>query len=308
MAKKSNFEKIVNTVNEISLIAKKRGIVHLYTQDYFLDGRFVTLNTKKLVNFGSCSYLGLETDKRLKESAIDAVNRFGSQFSSSRSYVSCGSYAELEYLLGEIFNAHILVSPNTSMGHGATLPVIIGSNDIVIFDQQAHYSMQEVIARLVYHGTDISILRHSNIDELAKKIEEYKQRYHKIWYVVDGVYSMYGDFAPFDKILPLLKKNRQFNLYVDDAHGMSWQGKNGSGYSLSKIDLNSQIVVATSLAKGFGSCGGVFIFKDKEIRDKIRFAGGSLLHSGPQQPATIGASIASAKIHLSNGRYKKLRY
>jgi len=145
MAKKSNFEKIVNTVNEISLIAKKRGIVHLYTQDYFLDGRFVPLNTKKLVNFGSCSYLGLETDKRLKESAIDAVNRFGSQFSSSRSYVSCGSYAELEYLLGEIFNAHILVSPNTSMGHGATLPVIIGSNDIVIFDQQAHYSMQEVI-------------------------------------------------------------------------------------------------------------------------------------------------------------------
>jgi len=147
------------------------------------------------------------------------------------------------------------------------------------------------------------MIRHSCLDELENRIIQYRGRYKKIWYVIDGVYSMYGDFAPISELLKLTDKYKQLYLYVDDAHGMSWIGQNGTGYFLSQTTLHPKIILATSLAKGFGSCGGVFVFPNNELRDKVKNWGGPLTYSGPQQPATIGASIASAKIHLSDEIY-----
>ena len=60
------------------------GVGHLIAEDHHLGGRLVTLGGRPMVNFGSCSYLGLETDLRLKDGAIDAVLRFGVQFASSQ--------------------------------------------------------------------------------------------------------------------------------------------------------------------------------------------------------------------------------
>src|SRR4029079_7066265 len=65
----------------------QHGTSHLDAEDDELSGRLVTLRGRRQVNFGSCSYLGLETDLRLKEAACDAVIRYGAQFSSSRAYV-----------------------------------------------------------------------------------------------------------------------------------------------------------------------------------------------------------------------------
>ena len=48
-------ESLIQTVNEISITAKKRGIVHLFTEDEYLNGREITINGKKVFNFGSCS-------------------------------------------------------------------------------------------------------------------------------------------------------------------------------------------------------------------------------------------------------------
>ncbi len=298
------FESLIKTMDEIVTTAKSRGIVHLYTEDDFLNGRIITINSKRLINFGSCSYLGLEMDERLKVAAIDAVKRYGTQYSSSRSYVSCGNYKEFEELVAKIFDAPILLSTCSSLGHQVVMPTVMHSDDCVIFDQQAHFSMQEVAAKLKENNTFTTMLRHSRLDELEEKIIEYRDRYKRIWYVIDGVYSMYGDFAPIDEIIALMNKHKQLYLYADDAHGMSWSGMHGRGHFLSKTKLHPKMIVATSLAKGFGSCGGVFVFPDIELRNTVKNWGGPNTHSGPQQPATVGASIASAKIHLSDEIYE----
>ena len=301
----AKIESLIKTVNEIINNAKNRNIVHLFTEDEYLDGRLITINGKPLVNFGSCSYLGLETDKRLKSGAIEAVEKYGTQFSSSRTYVACGNYKEFEELVTKMFEAPILLSTCSSLGHQAVMPIVIESDDCVIYDQQAHISMQEMSYKLNQNGTFVTMLRHSRLDELENKIIEYREKYKRIWYVIDGVYSMYGDFAPIEELVALMNKYKQFYLYVDDAHGMSWAGKNGTGYILSKIKLHPKMIMATSLAKGFGSCGGVFLFPNEELKAKVKNWGGPNTYSGPQQPATVGASIASAKIHLSGEIYEK---
>jgi len=303
MSQNLKFDQLLKLIKEFSNLGISKGISMLYTEDLALEGRHITLNGKKHVHFGSCSYLGLELDKRLKEAAIEAVNKYGSLFSCSRTYVSSGNYKELEDLLGVMYNAPILLTTNISLGHHSVMPFTIGSNDMIIFDQQAHISMHELSYKLSHYGTAVTILRHNRLDELEQKIKQNKSIYDKIWYAIDGVYSMFGDPAPIKEIERLLNKHKKLWLYVDDAHGISWAGPHGTGYILSQINLHPKMVMATSLAKGFGSCGGLFIFSNTEMRDRVKYWGGPLTYSGPQEPATIAAAVASAKIHLSDEIY-----
>jgi 7-keto-8-aminopelargonate synthetase-like enzyme/predicted N-acyltransferase len=307
MSQSVKFEQIVKVVNEFSSIGENRGLGKLYTGDEALNGRNIHVKGKSLIHFGSCGYLGLELDRRLKEAAIEAVEKYGSYFSCSRIFVSTGNYLELEELLADMFGHYILLTQNTSLGHNAVMPIIIGGNDIVIYDQQAHFSMQDLSYKLSCNGTGIDVLRHNRLDELEKKIEAYKSKYDKIWYVVDGVYSMFGDLSPVKDIIKLLDKHKKFYLYLDDAHGMSWAGPKGTGYAFGQTELHQKMILGTSMAKGFGSCGGIFVFPNLELREKVRHWGGPLSHSGPQEPATIAAAIASAKIHLTDEIYELQR-
>jgi len=291
---------VIDSINEAIDYGKNKNMLHLYTEDAYFSGKEVTVAGKKLINFGSCSYLGLETDQRLKDAAIDAVNRYGTQFSSSRTFVSFTLYKELEELLEKMYGAPVMLSSSSSLGHKATIPIIIADADAIIYDHQCHISMQDEITKLQPRGVKVIINRHNRLDELEDKIKKLEGKHSKIWYFIDGIYSMYGDAAPLKELVSLQQKYNNLYLYIDDAHGMSWAGPNGTGYTLSQIPMNERMVLVTSLAKGFGSAGGVFVFGDPKLYQKVRTWGGPITYSGPQQPAVIGASVASAKLHLSN--------
>lgn len=304
-SKTNKYSGFIDIVNEFITIGRSKGIVHQFTEDEELDGRSITLNGRKMINFGSCSYLGLETDERIKESAIDAIRRYGSQFSSSRTYTSFTLYRELEELLNRMFGANVILSTSSTLGHRSVIPILIDDHDAVIFDHQAHISMQDAGKDLSLRGVPISLLRHNRLDELEVKLQALAPKHERVWYFLDGIYSMYGDLAPVEALEALLKKYKNLHLYADDAHGMSWAGKNGTGYMLSRMELSNRMVLCSSLAKGFASAGGVFVFSDYDQYLRIKNWGGPLTYSGPQQPAVIGASIASAKIHLSDEIYQR---
>jgi 7-keto-8-aminopelargonate synthetase-like enzyme len=306
-SKTNRYSGFIDIVNEFITIGRSKGIVHQFTEDEAFDGRHITLNGKNMINFGSCSYLGLETDGRIKEAAIDAIRRYGSQFSSSRTYTSFTLYKELEELLDQMFGAHVILSTSSTLGHRSVIPILIEDNDAVIFDHQAHISMQDAGKDLSLRGVPIHLLRHNRLDELETKLQSLIHKHEKVWYFLDGIYSMYGDLAPMQALEELMKKYKNLYLYVDDAHGMSWAGKNGTGYVLSQMELTKRMVLCSSLAKGFASAGGVFVFSDYDQYLRIKNWGGPLTYSGPQQPAVIGASIASAKIHLSEEIYQRQR-
>jgi len=290
----------LDTVDGVITEGVKKGILHLYTEDSPLRDNLLKMKGKEVVNFGSCSYLGLEFNDKIKQGAIDAVVKYGTQFSSSRAYISTGQYAELECLFEKIFGGHVIVAPTTSLAHIAVIPVVVGGGDAVIIDHQVHNSVQTAVALLKPKGITVEMIRHNRTDMLEEKIIELKKTHRKIWYMADGIYSMYGDAAPLDELQQLLHRYPEFNLYLDDAHGMSCFGQHGRGYVLSKMNLHPRMIVATSLAKAFATGGSVVIFPDKETARKVRTCGGPLITSGPLQPATLGAAIASAKIHLSD--------
>lgn len=296
-SKKTNF---LNTVNEIINTARERKIIHLFTEDSSYDGRNIQIEGTKLINFGSCSYLGLEIDSRIKAASIEAIESFGLQFSSSRSYVSTTLYKEWESLLGQIFGYPMVVAPTTSLGHHAVIPVAIESDDAIILDQQVHASVQDAVSKMLGKGNTVEVLRHNEMESLENRIQVLSKDHKNIWYMADGIYSMYGDFAPIDELKVLIDKYPNFRLYIDDAHGMSIFGENGKGYVLENIGELKNTIVALSFAKAFGCGGAAFVFPDQEMAQKVRNCGGPMIFSGPHQIPTIAGGIASAKIHLSD--------
>src|SRR6185503_18639764 len=117
MDQKSKHEQVIEIVNEVASLASKLGIVHNDTEDVSLDGRHIRVNGQDLLFFGSCGYLGLEHDARLKAAAIEATNKYGTQFSSSRAYVSSRYYREAEELLSQMFGQPTLVIQSLTVGH-----------------------------------------------------------------------------------------------------------------------------------------------------------------------------------------------
>lgn len=291
---------IINAINDVIDQGIKTGIGQLYTDHKKLTGNSIELNGVQKVNFGSCSYLGLEFDDRLKQGAIEAINLYGTQFSASRSYVSCGLYAELEKRFQKIFDAYPVITPTTTLGHISTIPTVVGKQDAVILDHQVHSSVQNAVQLLKPKGVKVDMIRHNRMDLLEERIQYLRSKnYAKIWYMADGIYSMYGDKAPLAELTALLNKYPELHLYLDDAHGMSCYGKYGQGYVLSETKIHERMIVAVSLAKAFATGGSAILFATKEQAQLVRNCGGPMITSGPMQPAALGAAVASADIHLS---------
>jgi len=304
MAKQiTNHEQNLRIIDQVTITGTNLGVGQLSTEDAILDGRTIKIRGREIINFSSCSYLGLEMNESIKNGAIEAIKKFGTQFSSSRAYLSLSLYRELENLLSLMFEMPVIASPTTTLGHFSNIPVLVSPDDLVIMDAKLHASVQMALQLIKARGGKIEVVRHNRIDMLEDIILDNKDKYQKIWYMADGVYSMYGDYSPVDDLMELLDRHEQLHLYFDDAHGMSWSGKNGTGYVRSKMKRHERLYLTTSLNKAFAAGGGALIFPNEEARRRVRNCGSTMIFSGPMQPSSLGAGIASAEIHLSNEIY-----
>ncbi|MGD1846467.1 MAG: aminotransferase class I/II-fold pyridoxal phosphate-dependent enzyme [Salibacteraceae bacterium] len=301
---KINHNNHLDTIDTMFTNAKDRGIVHLTTGKGAVTGRKIEVGDQDRLNFGSLSYLALEHDPRLKEQAIQYIQEYGTQSVMSRTYILTNILAELEEAVSKMFGHPALVYSRTSAAHISLLPSLVDREDAIILDQQAHFSMQTAAQLQRQRGVTIEMIRHSNLEMLDRMVTKLSSKHKKIWYMADGVYSMFGDALPAHDLVDLLDKHPQLYLYVDDAHGVSWAGPNGTGYVFGEIGLHPKMMLVTTMAKGFGVHGGIAVFPNEEWYRKVKVFGGPLSYSLPLSPGDIGACMASAQIHNSDEIYK----
>ena len=297
----------VEKINQVIKYGAEQGVIHLVTDSTPLNGRSIQLDGNQLLNFSSCSYLGLEVDPRLKKAGKAAIDKYGMLFASSRAFVAIDLYDELEDKLEQLFGQPTLVAPTTTLGHQANIPTLVTPRDAVIIDHQVHASVQSAVKIVQANGTHVEMIRHNNMDMLESRLQKLCKEYRRVWYMADGIYSMFGDAAPLNRIVELLDQYEQFHFYVDDAHGMSWKGKNGSGFVLSEIPYHPKMILITTLAKTFGSLGSALVFPDNKTKQLVKNCGKTLMFSGPIAPPSLAGNIASAEIHLTPEIYDKQR-
>ena len=260
-------------------------------------GSTVGVGGMEMLNFGSCSYMALERREELRRGVIDAVTTYGTQFPFAKPQLECPLYRDLEDALRAMTGGEIVVASSATLLHLAAVPALMRPGDAVVVDRLAHASLWMALGQLANVPRDM--VPHNDVAALERKIAELSDRHTRVWYVLDGVYSMSGDFAPTTAIERLVAKFPKLHLYADDAHATSWIGRHGRGVTLDRIADTSRSFVTLSLNKAFSAAGGALVVPNADWRDRIRHAGAAMMFSGPIQPPMLGAAVASARLHLT---------
>lgn len=290
----------LRVIDAAARLLQSGNLLHRIAEDERLDGRSITLDGRRLVNFGSCSYLGLETDTRLKAAACEAVLRYGTQFSSSRTYISAPLYREFEELMSELVGGlPVVIAPTTSLGHLAALPVLINERDAVLYDVNVHNSVQTLLPTLRQDGIPCEAVSHNRLDRVEERVSELARTHERVFYLCDGVYSMQGDIVDATELHAMLDRQPRMWAYVDDAHGVGWAGKHGAGVVLGSVGIHERMVVTFGWSKAGAAAGAALVFPNEELARTVASCGSTMIFSGPMQPAQLGAGIASARIFLS---------
>jgi len=287
---------VIPLIDHNVLEVTRAGLMMHTADDAEYVGRYLHIDGKRYLNFGGCSYLGLEQRPELREGAIRAIARYGTQFSHSRVYVQSPLYEQLEGNLKVMTGGCTVVAASTTLAHMAALPVLIQAGDAVLLDLFAHASLHASIGLL--RAAPVASVSLDDMARLDSKVARLATKHRRVWLVMDGLYSMYGDFAPFDAISELLQKHPSLHLYVDDAHSTSWMGNHGRGRALESLACLDRVVVALSLNKAFSAGGAVLVFAKDMERNLVRRCGGPLMFGGPLPPPMLGAAVASAALHL----------
>jgi 7-keto-8-aminopelargonate synthetase-like enzyme len=272
---------------------------HIEIENDCLTGRTVQIKGKECVLFGSASYLGLELHDKIKAGAIDAIQQYGTQFSSSRSYLGLPMYSQLEAKWEKIMGRPVVLTPTTTLAHVAFFPHFIHADDLVVMDLLAHASVQVAAQIVRANGTEMVRLPHNNMADLERRLKDPKNANRRVWYLGDGIYSMQGDTVPAAQLLHLLNTYQNLHVYLDDAHGSGWCGQHGRGWVAEYMGYHERLVISLSLNKTVASGGGLLALPNKEMKSWIKESGGTLVFSGPVQPAQLGACLASTDFRMS---------
>lgn len=300
----SNIESAI--VNESFSKAGHLGIINLlHTSDEIFTGNSFDVKGKKLANFITSNYLGFEQDERVKQAAIKGIEENGVVVALSRTYLAFEKQYELEQKLEEIYDQPVMVSSCTTLGNLAYVPLLVGPNDAIILDQFVHGSVKMGANLAKAEGVHVETIKHNQMEVLEKRIKSLRATYDKVWYFADSVYSMLGDIAPLQDIETLLNVYENFYCFIDDAHGMSWIGKHGRGYTLNKIHKHPKLYIIAALNKGYGAMGGALIFPSKEAKEYAEISNTIIILTTPIPPAGLYAGLEIANIHLSDEIYEK---
>lgn len=255
------------------------------------EGTEVEFKGHRLIMCGSNNYLGLTTHPKVRQAACEATERFGTSCTGSRFLNGTLEFHErLEHELAEWVGMESALVFSTGMqANLGAVSALVGRNDIVILDKDDHASIVDG-ARLGYGK--IERFRHNDMDHLERVLKSLPEDCGRLL-VVDGLFSMEGDLAKLDEIIPIAKKYHT-RVMVDDAHGMGVMG--GGRGTVAEFGLTDEVdLVMSTFSKSFASLGG-FIAGKEEVVHYIKHFARSLIFSASIPPSNAAAALASLQV------------
>ena len=282
-------------------VAKAAGVYPYFRMIESDQDTEVYIDGKKVLMFGSNSYLGLTNHPKVKEAAIEATRKYGTGCAGSRFLNgTLDIHVELENKLAKFVGKEeaIIYSTGFQVNLGV-VSCLTGREDYIIWDELDHASIIE--GRRLSFSNSLKF-KHNNMDSLEKVLKGCDPEKVKL-IVVDGIFSMEGDIAHLDKIVELAKKYNA-NVMVDEAHGFGVIGDHGRGVC-NHFGLTDDVdLIMGTFSKSFASLGG-FIATDKITANWLRHNSRSYIFSASATPAAIGAANAALDIMLSEPERQK---
>jgi 8-amino-7-oxononanoate synthase len=275
----------------------------LYRQMKYLQSPqqpYVKIAGKSYLMLSSNSYLGLCNDQRLKQAAMDAMEKYGVGSGGSR--LTTGSYEvhkKLEDEIAAFKRAEAALLFNTGyMANVGAISSIAGKDWVIFSDRFNHAS---IIDGCRLSGAEIIIYEHCDASDLETKAHSHRGR--RALVVTDGIFSVDGDIAPLPEIVQVAKKYNML-LMVDDAHATGVLGENGGG-TADYFGLQNEIDIQMgTFSKALASEGG-FIAGNRGLIDYLANKARSFIFSTALAPATVAVSLRALEIVQAEPRLRQ---
>ena len=255
------------------------------------EGTEAVFRGHRLIMCGSNNYLGLTTHPKVRQAALDDIQRFGTSCTGSRFLNgTIELHDQLERELAEWVGKEAALVFSTGMQTNlGTISAIVGRGDVVLLDKQDHASIVDG-AKLSWGET--LRFRHNDRADLERVLKRAPEKAGKL-VVVDGLYSMEGDIAPLPEIIPLCKKYG-VRLMVDDAHATGVLG--GGRGTAAHFNMTGDVdLIMSTFSKSFASLGG-FIAGDENIIHYIKHTARTMIFSASIPPSNAAAALAALHV------------
>jgi len=276
---------IANMLREQGLYPYFRPIESAQDTEVIIDG-------KRVLMFGSNSYLGLTNHPKIKEASKKAIDKYGTGCAGSRFLNgTLDIHIELENRLATYVGkeATVLFSTGYQVNLGV-LSSITGRNDYIILDEYDH--------ACIIDGSRLSFSKvikysHNDMEDLQRKLSILPEEAVKL-IAVDGIFSMEGDIVKLPEIVKIADKFGA-NIMIDDAHSLGVIGHKGAG-TASHFNLTDEVdLIMGTFSKSLASLGG-FIAADKDTIDFLKHRARSLIFSASMPPGSVASVIAALDI------------
>jgi 8-amino-7-oxononanoate synthase len=249
---------------------------------------------KEYINFSSYNYIGMSGDPVIVKAVQDATATFGTSVSASRLVSGQKTiHVELERAIADFIGTDDSIvyiggysTNETTIGH------LFGPGDMVLHDSLSHNS---ILQGAMSSGARRRPFPHNDWQACDEILTELRHEYRKVLIVVEGVYSMDGDYPDLPKFVEIKKKHKTF-MMVDEAHSMGTMGLHGRGMS-EYFDINPRDVDMWmgTLSKSFGSAGG-YVAGSKELVEYLKYTAPGFVYSVGLPPPSTAAALASLRL------------
>jgi len=223
------------------------------------QGKEITVNGKRVLNFSSNDYLSLASNFN-----CECLKQWGSGSGASR--LVCGNFEIHELLekkLAEIKKTESALLFSTGyMANVGVISTLAREGDLILSDELNHAS---IIDGCRLSKATVKVYSHCNVEELELLLSKERRKYRNCFIVTDSVFSMDGDIAPLPGLFRL-KEEYDAVLIIDDAHATGVVGWS----SLELFDLipDEKTVIVGTLGKALGTFGA-FVAGTKVLREYL---------------------------------------
>ncbi|BAQ60592.1 8-amino-7-oxononanoate synthase [Geminocystis sp. NIES-3708] len=258
-----------------------------------LSGAVIELDGKKLVNFASNDYLGLASDERLINAAIEALQKYGTGSTGSRLLSGHRKlHEDLETAIASWKGTEkaLIFSSGYSANMG-TIAALMNQKDLILGDEYNHSSLKNG-AKL--SQSQVIEYSHNNCQDLEAKLHKNRSHYRHCLIISDSVFSMDGDLCPLPELVAIAKKYDCW-LLLDEAHATGVIGKTGAG-CLEHFDVKGEnIIQIGTLSKAMGSLGG-YVTGSEVLIDFLRNRCPTWIYTTALSPADTAAALKAVEI------------
>ena len=179
-----------------------------------------------------------------------------------------------------------------SSGFGGALGTISGllrKTDVAILDNRSHLSLRD---GAVLSRSRVDRFEHNDPASLDAALSRRKGKRQLV--IVEGIYSMDGDFASLDGLLDTAESHHA-SVFIDEAHSMLACGAHGRG-AAEHFGVEGRIpLVYGTFSKAFGALGG-FVTGPVQTLDYLRYYAHPYAYSCALPPAIVAAVLEALEI------------